>query len=272
MRAVRQAIRARRRSEPFATIARACEKYLRAWYNDDFYDFTRNGEAFALRRFARWRGSAGYCVWDVGAHEGEWADQARALLGDVQVVSFELIKPIADRMIARADPGWHRIVAVGLSDEEGEIEVDWNHDHDTTNSIRPREESTLFQGAHRETVGATLRTADRLIAEGLPAPVLLKIDVEGAEAAVLRGASALIGGAEAPAMIQFEYGQTWIPFGETLRPTWERLRKAGYAVGRLFPDHVEFKDYDYSEEHFRMGNYIAVRDPALKALLANAGR
>ena len=272
MKGVRQAIRANRRARPLALIAKACEKYLRAWYNDDFYDFAHNGEAFALRQFARWRGAGGYCVWDVGAHEGEWARQARAALGDVQVVSFELIKPIADKMIAQADPSWHRVIAAGLADEEGEIEVDWNHDHDSTNSIRPREESSFFQGGHRETVKASLHTADNLIAEGLPAPVLLKIDVEGAEAAVLRGAARLLGGPDAPAMIQFEYGQTWIPFGETLRSTWELLRKAGYTVGRLFPDHAHFRDYDYSEEHFRMGNYIAARDAALKALLANAGR
>ncbi len=112
-------------------------------------------------------------------------------------------------------------------------------------------------------------TVDTMIAEALFAPALFKIDTEGHDAAVLRGANRLLGSDQAPAMIQFEYGNTWLPAGETLERTQDLLEQHGYKVGRLYPNHVGFKRYEYNDDQFRMGNVVAVKPAALLAALAN---
>ena len=67
--------------------------------------------------------------------------------------------------------------------------------------------------------------------------------------------------------MQFEYGSTYVPAGATLREVYGLLGDAGYRIGRLHPDHVDFQAYALELEHYRMGNYIAVRDPDLVAVL-----
>ncbi len=71
-----------------------------------------------------------------------------------------------------------------------------------------------------------------------------------------------------PRLIQFEYGDTYIPAGKTLYGIYQILAPLGYRIGRVYPDHVEFKDYDFCDEHYRMGNYVAVKegDPLVAAL------
>ena len=102
--------------------------------------------------------------------------------------------------------------------------------------------------------------------ETLPPPHVLKIDVEGHETAVLRGMQRLLSGDYAPLIIQIEYGDTYLPSGSTLKDVYSLL--PGYSIGRLFPNHVDFRPYSYADDHFRMGNIIATRDARLKSLLA----
>ena len=99
-------------------------------------------------------------------------------------------------------------------------------------------------------------------------PGFIKIDVEGHELSVLRGAQALFAGPNAPAMLQIEYGETYIPSGSTLQALYQLLEPHGYSVGRLYPNHVHFKPYEYEDDNFRMGNLIAARGPELVKLLS----
>jgi hypothetical protein len=44
-----------------------------------------------------------------------------------------------------------------------------------------------------------------------------------------------------------------------LRDFYELLEGRAYAVGKLFPDHVDFRPYVLEDEDFLGPNYIAVR-------------
>jgi len=269
-RTARQMIRSHRRSAPIKGIAVICEKYLRAWHNDAFFEFDRNGERFAIQCFAQWAGARPLTIWDVGAHHGEWADAVHSAMPTARVTSCEILPPIAELLAARhRDADWLTIRNIGLSDAAGSVEVTWNKDHDTTNSITPRSSSKWFAGGDLQTITCPVSTIDQLIAEGAPPPDLLKVDVEGHDAFVLDGANQLLGGDRAPRMIQFEYGDTWIPAGRLLYQTSAMLAACGYKIGRLYPHHVEFRDYSYADENFRMGNMIATREPDLLALLSS---
>lgn len=266
---IRSTIRNHRRSSAARSVARWAERYLNAWHNTGFYDFDKNGEAFALRTISKHFGDQIQHVWDVGAHGGDYAVAVHQMLPASMVTSFEILPPIAERLHARNfDPAWFRLETLGLSDAPGEVEVTWNRLHDTTNAIQPRKEAVWFAHGETEQVKCRVTTVDLLIESGLPPPDFLKIDVEGHEAAVLDGAKRLLDSAAAPLIIQFEYGDTWIPASRTLHDVQTKLEGAGYAVGRLYPDHVEFKKYAFADERFRMGNMIAVRTEAARRVLS----
>jgi hypothetical protein len=121
---LRQLIRDHRRARPFRIMAGASQKYLRAWYNDAHFVFAENGEHFALEHFARWNGGRPAVVWDVGAHDGEWADEVHVLIPSARVRSFEILGPIADRLAgARPATDWWTLEKVGLSNRVGEVEL-----------------------------------------------------------------------------------------------------------------------------------------------------
>jgi FkbM family methyltransferase len=256
------AIAKNRRSAPLRLIAKCSEKYLHAWYNEARWDFTNNGEAFVLSGFNQWAQDSKVVIWDVGAHYGEWSEAAHRVAPTATVHSFEIIGEMASRL---TDTDWRSIHRFGLSDAEGVVDVHWNKGHDTENSINPRSEAPTFQGVPVVVTPCQVRTGDQVAGE-LGAPDFLKIDVEGHEAFVLRGFRETLRSEDAPRLIQFEYGVTYVPSGSTLREIYGLL--PDYAIGRLYPDYVDFKPYSYSDEHLRMGNMIATRDRRLQDILA----
>jgi FkbM family methyltransferase len=251
-----------RRSIPLRLIAGFSQKYLRAWYNENRWGFANNGEAFVLARFSQWAEDRKVTIWDVGAHGGEWSEAAHKMVPSAAVHSFEIIPEIASTL---TDTEWRSAHAFGLSNTEGTVDVHWNKGHNTESSINPRAESVTYRTSPVEVIRCQVRAGDKLVGE-LGHPDFLKIDTEGHEAYVLRGFSETLQSSNAPALIQFEYGTTYVPSGTTLRDIYSLL--PGYSIGRLYPDYVDFKSYDYSDEHLRMGNMIATRDQALKKLLA----
>lgn len=251
-----------RRSIPLRLIAKYSEMYLRSWYNEARWDFETNGEAFVLSRFNQWAQGRKVTIWDVGAHYGEWSEAAHKLASSATVHSFEIIRETALRL---PDTDWRSTHAFGLSDVEGVVDVHWNKGNDTESSINPRSEFPSFQGVPIAVVQSQVRTGDQLVSE-LGPPDFVKIDVEGHEAYVLRGFRETLHGENAPQLIQFEYGATYVPTGSTLREIYALL--PNYSIGRLYPDYVDFKPYSYSDEHLRMGNMIATKDQELQNLLA----
>lgn len=88
---------------------------------------------------------------------------------------------------------------------------------------------------------------------------LLKLDVEGAESTVLKGFSRMLEEARIAA-VQFEYNFAAIRSHFLLSDFYDLFEPAGFVVGKIFPDAVEFRAYDiYRDEDFLGPNYLAVR-------------
>lgn len=104
---------------------------------------------------------------------------------------------------------------------------------------------------------ANLTTLDDFCAErGIEAIDYLKIDVEGAEHRVLKGARSLLQD-DKIACIQFEYGAFSIETRFLLKDYFELLSDR-FVIGKIFPDHVAFGDYAWTAEDFRFCNYLCV--------------
>jgi FkbM family methyltransferase len=140
----------------------------------------------------------------------------------------------------------------GLSDQPGQQTMYYFPDHDTLTCELPRHDgyaAVPFQ--------AHLTTLDAFCAErGIEAIDYLKIDVEGAEYRVLKGARALLE-ADRIACIQFEYGAFSVQTRFLLKDYFDLLSDR-FAIGKIFPDHVAFGDYDWTAENFRFSNYLCV--------------
>lgn len=111
-------------------------------------------------------------LWDVGANVGFHA----ALVGQhvEDAVAFEPVPPTAERLAAnlRRNGVDATVRAHALGDADGEIELE--------SAISP----DIPDG---ETLARPVHAGDSLAGDDLPAPTMLKVDVEGAEGDVLAG-------------------------------------------------------------------------------------
>lgn len=124
----------------------------------------------------------GRVVYDVGAHRGEWSLRlASAHPGRLDIYLFEANDSLRGEL---ARLGYHVEIAV-LSDSEKEVDFYFSG---RTGDSYFRENSVRYDHEHPTKVRTT--TLNSLIAfKGLPLPDLIKIDVQGSEIDVLRGAS-----------------------------------------------------------------------------------
>jgi FkbM family methyltransferase len=86
---------------------------------------------------------------------------------------------------------------------------------------------------------------------------LIKIDAEGHDMHVLRGAQEMLG-KRAISALQFEYNQRWIDARHFLKDAFDLLLPLGYQMGKVTSRGIEFyPSWHFELESFREGNYLA---------------
>ncbi len=251
----------RRRSLPVRKIAGLCRRYL-SWYGNLSYDVCTNGERMVLQRLAAFRPSV---LFDVGANVGDWSLAAGALIPGAEIHAFEVSPPTFDRLVANTKHLANvRCVRVGLSDRAGPVKI---HHYSDVPSL-----SSCLVYPHPFTsteIMGELTTGEAYAAsQGIPNIDFLKIDVEGMEDNVLRGFDGLLRH-RAIRLIQFEYGRVNIISRFLLRDFYELFASYGYSIGKIYPNYVDFRDYQLIDEDFMGPNYLACRqeDATLAAAL-----
>jgi FkbM family methyltransferase len=137
---------------------------------------------------------SGDTVWDVGANVGFYSLIASRLVGDGKVVAFEPLP--ANQEAIRRNLALNEIVNVqllelALSDEEGEAELEI-HASPTWAKLDTSGDTPFKRGAEVSgRVRVRVSTLDAQLASLAP-PDVVKMDIEGAEVAALRGASKLL--------------------------------------------------------------------------------
>ena len=257
---VRQVIQARSRNKAVSLAALVCEKFLRAYYNESATDFASNGERKVIKAVCKHANFSPIVALDVGANEGRWAlSLLQHARGRANIHCFEIIPETATQLrhTVTKFPGIE-VHKFGLSSSSGEVDVCWNKTANDCSSVVPRIGHKLFAQAETQIVRCRVEKGDDVVKRlDLPSIDILKIDVEGHEVEVLQGFRQTL--ASSSPLIQFEYGTTYLPARHTLQEIYKLLEPLGYVIGRLHADHVKFKPYEFSDDHFRMGNYIAVK-------------
>ena len=144
----------------------------------------------------------GDVVYDVGANVGLYARYLVSTLQAGRVVSFE---PVADNRALLAEnlrlggiEDRVTVMPMALADEDGEAEFQLDDMQSASGTLSKVTGGEACVGRQSLGLGplatrVPVRRLDTLIAEsGLPLPAVIKIDVEGAEGLLLRGAADLL--------------------------------------------------------------------------------
>lgn len=264
---IKHFIRKNRTSYLIKIFANLCEKYLSTYYNENYFNMTKNGESMILERYARLAGNSHPIILDVGSNRGDWAKETIKYLSASRIYCFEIIPGV--RTLLSESLGRYpniEIVDYGLSDHNGDVVVQWNATNDETSAICPRNPDSLDDEwanmSMYKPINCKVQTGDQAMSMlKLGRIDIIKIDVEGHEVEVLKGFENLLSSpTKKPKLIQLEYGTTYLPPKHTLSEVYELLEKNGYVIGRLYTNGVDFKSYNVKDDNFRMGNYIAINE------------
>ncbi len=199
-------------------------------------------------------------VIDVGANVGCWsgamltaARQARRL-ADLDLHAFEPSAYTFALLSRTLDGQPVTLLRTALSDQRGSAEL---------HVMRPGAGVNSLHQLTRPPVGTTTETVTTVTLDSyadhtrLGHVALIKIDTEGHDLAVLRGARKLLAD-QRVSIAQFEYNHRWIAARSFLRDAFELLAPFRYRLGKLTPYGVEFyPGWDPELETFVEGNYVA---------------
>jgi FkbM family methyltransferase len=226
-------------------------------------DMTVNGES-ALQRWVLGLAPDGELhVADVGANVGRWsrsllaAASAAGRAADLRLHAFEPDAGAYARLEKALAGAPALLNAVALSDRQGTSAFHTVAPAAGTNSLHPALGTTTTAG----TV-STITLDSHAAQSGVSRFAFVKIDTEGHDLTVLRGARTMLA-EHRIAVVQFEYNHRWVFAHAFLCDAFEFLTDLGYRVGKLTPKGVEFyPGWEPDLETFVEGNYVAC-DPAM---------
>lgn len=203
-------------------------------------------------------------VFDVGGHVGEFATRLAEVCPDAIIWSFEPHPGSFAELAKTAKTSRFKPLQMGLSDARGRRRL---HDHPDTGSDQPGSVHASFHAEvfadvhHTKSVDQEVEVGtvdDLLESEGINNLTLLKIDTEGHELAVLRGARQAIEDGRID-LVQFEFNEMNVVSRVFMRDFYDAL--PGFLFYRMVVDGlVATGDYQpRTHELFIWHNVVAIR-------------
>ena len=204
-------------------------------------------------------------LFDVGANIGKYTHALAKTFPQASIFSFEpnpnsfkLIKANIEKHISKSER--IKILPVGLSSivESKSIVSYQDSPGSSHTSIYKEVFDEFHQSKNNISIDAQFTTLDRICEDHKVDKIhLLKIDTEGHELEVLKGATNLIGQNKID-IIQFEFGECHVYSRVFLRDFYLLLK--GFKFYRLLPDRLlPLGEHSPAHEIFRFQNIIAIR-------------
>jgi FkbM family methyltransferase len=194
-----------------------------------------------------------FVAFDVGAHGGEWTDIVLKYSPNAKLVLFEPSSFLFESLHTKYNV--HRNISVfhlGLSNKTGNLIL--------YNPGSPLAGYYFRPGCHNQDLAETIpvTTMDIFCLQHNISHIdLLKIDTEGAELDILRGASNLLV-SKSIDVIQFEYGGTYLDSKITLKEVFDFLMFHGYKILRIENEEIiNINKWNSSLENYNLANYCA---------------
>jgi FkbM family methyltransferase len=216
------------------------------------YDPSKNGEYWFLDRVGPHLGVA----FDVGANMGVWTGALMARSPHLRHVwcwepGSEALSTLCERF-EQSDTV--SVIQAAVADRSDGHRAFFEKPNET-------QAASLFGGGNR--MGAVSRKVDVVTIDeeierlGLGAVDLIKVDAEGADYLVLRGAESSLR-AQTIKLVQFEYHRPWLAAGATLHAALHFLIDCGYDTYLLNGDGLCRFDAERAPEIFQYMNFVAV--------------
>lgn len=214
-----------------------------------------NGEMSALTKYLNEKSPV---IFDVGANLGDWTKIVLQINPSSQIHAFEPSKKTFAMLAANNFAENVRLNNFGLGSESGQREFFSAGDDSTVSSLYNRGEIINSDTLEKEIVN--LETVDEYcLNNNIESINFLKIDVEGNELEVLRGGEQLLKSGRI-AVMQIEYGGTYIDAGILLRDVFDYINNCGsYRFYKILFNRLEEVTYVKDLENFQYSNYLVVK-------------
>ncbi len=234
-----------------------CKRYVDKHNGENNCDIHTNGEMHFLRKAL----VDSKIVFDIGANTGEWIKIALSINPNLIIHCFEPSKATFQQLLANSFNQQVTCNNFGFSSEEHETQLKIFSDGSKMNSLYRRcglEEGWGFS-PQTKTETVKLDTLDSYCHKhNINKVDFLKLDVEGHELEVLRGAKDILSKGMVK-MIQFEYGGCNIDSRVLLKDFFDLFSRHNYALYKIFPKDIKrFERYDQRLENFQYQNWVAV--------------
>ncbi|WP_201215239.1 FkbM family methyltransferase [Halochromatium roseum] len=201
------------------------------------------------------------CVIDVGGHAGRHARVFVDEIGCRQVTLFEPLPRQYQQLQRRFAPHPRvRVLPFALSSESGRQDFIINQAAPEESGLRER----LYNnpaGKRLRSISVEVSTLDALSAQLGEHIDYIKIDTEGAEIDILRGATRTL--ARHQPVISVEYGlSSYVAYGHDRMTLYETATALGYRVCDLFGNPFDREQWDNVVDRFYWDYYLVPRDKA----------
>ena len=243
---------ARSRNSNFVKILSRYCRLIYEFSENAYNEMPYNGEAFVLQTLAPYQFKT---IFDVGANVGEWALTANQYFPKAEIHCFEIFDPTFQTLVSRTQSISNiKVNNVGLGDKNENVKIKAYPNNIGLTSLidYPHAAESIVVD------GKVIRGDSYLQEHNIDSIGFLKIDVEGLEPKVLSGFSEALDTGKID-VIQFEYGRACLITKFILKDFYDFLESKGYVLGKIYPNYVNFKDYELEDENFIGPNYLAVR-------------
>lgn len=207
-------------------------------------------------------------IFDVGANIGEWKRMVRDRHPNSEIHMFE---PMPSTYRKQLDNGIIDNLTItnpfGLGKEPGFVDVVFDPTNDRLTSA-----VTELPRNHPTTRPIMMLNGDTYCKiHQIDHIDYLKIDTEGWEMNVLRGFDEMLRSRKIEA-VQFEFGYANILTKDLLLDYYRLFEPLNYVIGRVTPNGVKFKRYDWVDEDWQGPDFLAVkreREDIISATLAH---
>jgi FkbM family methyltransferase len=238
-----------------AFLYRVCKRYVDRYNSENNGDIHTNGEL----RFMQTILPKCETVFDVGANVGDWMALALDINPRLQVHCFEPSLATFKRLQAREGEAIRN--NFGLSSASGEMTLWVFAAGAGINSLYKRQglEDGYGLGEQQQAETVRLDTLDEYCQRvGVDVIDLMKVDVEGHELEVFKGAVGMLAEGKIK-RIQFEYGGCNIDSGALLKDLFGFFVPYGYSFYKIFPQELRHVSrYDQRLETFQYQNWVVV--------------
>jgi FkbM family methyltransferase len=213
-----------------------------------------NGEYTILKKVASAKPKM---IFDVGANIGHYAKLINDVLPEATIHCFEPVSTTFESLVKNLDglgnENIHK-VKKGFYKENKVLPINIYSGHELSSIFEIK--GVAYSALRQESIDVI--AGDTYISDNKIDHIdFLKMDLEGSEMDALIGLQNSLSQRKIR-IVQFEYGYINITTKNLLADYYDFFKTFDFIIGKVYPQRVEFRDYEFKHEDFIGPNFIAV--------------